>query len=119
VVLPVVRRSACAVIAIAAGLSVAQAAEVNIYTTREPGLVQPLLDAFTASTGTKVNTVFLKEGIPERVASEGDKSPADVLMTVDIGNLVPRSRRTCAIRMATGSPCRNAHGYFMSRRIST
>jgi iron(III) transport system substrate-binding protein len=82
------RRSACALIVLASGISAAEAAEVNIYTTREPGLIQPLLDAFTASTGTKVNTVFLKEGIPERVAAEGDKSPADVLMTVDIGNLV-------------------------------
>jgi len=88
VTVSVLGRAACAIIALATGMSAAQAAEVNIYTTREPGLIQPLLDAFTASTGTKVNTVFLKEGIPERVASEGDKSPADVLMTVDIGNLV-------------------------------
>ncbi len=41
----------------------ASAAELNIYTTREPGLIQPLLDAFTAATGTKVNTVFLKDGL--------------------------------------------------------
>lgn len=76
-----------AVIALA-GTSSAQSAEINLYTTREPGLVQPLLDSFTASTGVKVNTIFLKEGIAERMAAEGDKSPADVLMTVDVGNLV-------------------------------
>ncbi|CAN7596731.1 Fe(3+) ABC transporter substrate-binding protein [Pararhizobium sp. LjRoot235] len=64
------------------------AAELNIYTTREPGLIQPLLDAFTAATGTKVNTVFLKDGLVERVAAEGEGSPADILMTVDAGNLV-------------------------------
>lgn len=64
------------------------AAELNIYTTREPGLIQPLLDSFTAATGTKVNTVFLKDGLVERVAAEGENSPADVLMTVDAGNLV-------------------------------
>ncbi|WP_407692066.1 Fe(3+) ABC transporter substrate-binding protein [Rhizobium gallicum] len=63
------------------------AAELNIYTTREPGLIQPLLDAFTTSSGIKVNTVFLKDGLAERVASEGESSPADVLMTVDVGNL--------------------------------
>lgn len=61
--------------------------EVNIYTTREPGLIQPLLDAYTEKTGVKVNTVFLKDGMPERVASEGESSPADLLMTVDAGNL--------------------------------
>ncbi len=66
----------------------ASAAEVNIYTTREPGLIQPLLDSFTASTGIAVNTVFLKDGLAERVASEGESSPADILMAVDAGNLV-------------------------------
>lgn len=62
-------------------------AEVNLYTTREPGLVQPLLKAYTASTGVKVNTIFLKDGLAERVASEGSRSPADVLMAVDFGNM--------------------------------
>src|SRR5690606_32099384 len=49
---------------------------------------QPLLDEFTKDTGIKVNTVFVKDGLIERVKAEGDKSPADVLMTVDIGNLL-------------------------------
>lgn len=66
----------------------ASANEVNIYTTREPGLIQPLLDVYKEKTGTTVNTVFLKDGLVERVSSEGDKSPADILMTVDAGNLV-------------------------------
>lgn len=65
----------------------ALAAEVNLYTTREPGLIQPLLDAFSQSSGIKVNTVFVKDGLAERVAAEGKRSPADVLMTVDFGNL--------------------------------
>ncbi|MFC0218329.1 iron(III) transport system substrate-binding protein [Pseudochelatococcus lubricantis] len=75
-------------LAVVAGTSGAMAAELNLYTTREPGLIQPLLDAFTKSTDIKVNTIFLKDGLAERVASEGDKSPADLLMTVDAGNLV-------------------------------
>src|SRR5690606_845372 len=66
----------------------ATAQEVNLYTTREPGLIQPLLDEFTNYTNIKVNTVFVKDGLIERVKAEGDKSPADVLMTVDIGNLL-------------------------------
>jgi len=70
------------------GVSAAAAQEVNLYTTREPGLIKPLLDGFTKATGTKVNAVFLKEGIAERMAAEGARSPADLLMTVDIGNLV-------------------------------
>ena len=65
----------------------AGAQELNLYTTREPGLVQPLIESFTKTTGIKVNTIFVKDGLPERLAAEGTKSPADVLMAVDFGNL--------------------------------
>ncbi len=65
-----------------------QAGEVNLYTTREPGLVQPLLESFTRDTGIKVNTVFVRDGLPEKLRAEGERSPADVLMTVDTGNLL-------------------------------
>jgi iron(III) transport system substrate-binding protein len=66
----------------------ASAQELNLYTTREPGLIKPLMDAFSKSTGIKVNSVFVKDGLAERVTAEGDKSPADMLMTVDLGNLI-------------------------------
>ena len=65
----------------------AQNKELNLYTTREPGLIQPLIDAFTTSSGIKINTIFVKDGLPERLAAEGERSPADVLMAVDFGNL--------------------------------
>lgn len=75
--------------AAAAALFAAPAiADVNVYTTREPGLIKPLLDAFTARTGIAVNAVFVEQGLPERVEAEGANSPADILMTVDIGNLI-------------------------------
>ena len=73
---------------LAFGASVAQAAEVNLYTTREPVLIQTLLTEFTQKTGVKVNTVFIKDGLLERVKAEGRRSPADVMLTVDFGNLV-------------------------------
>jgi len=65
----------------------ASAAEVNVYTTREPGLIQPLFDAFTAETGTKVNVLFGKSELVERIAAEGANSPADLLITVNVGTL--------------------------------
>jgi iron(III) transport system substrate-binding protein len=74
--------------ALAFSAGAVSAAEINIYTTREPGLIQPLIDAYTKSSGVKVNTVLLKDGLAERVLSEGASSPADVLMAVDAGNLV-------------------------------
>jgi iron(III) transport system substrate-binding protein len=61
--------------------------EVNIYSYRQPFLIQPLLDAFTAETGINTNVVFASNGLGERIAAEGDNSPADVLLTVDIGRL--------------------------------
>lgn len=64
------------------------AQEVSIYTTREPGLIQPILDAFSAETGVAVNTVYLQDGLIERVSAEGASSPADILMTVDFGALI-------------------------------
>lgn len=66
----------------------AMAAEVNLYTTRESPLIKPLLDAFKKDTGIEVNTVFVADGLLERVQAEAEQSPADVLMTVDIGNLL-------------------------------
>lgn len=71
-----------------ASLASAQEQQVSLYTTREPGLIKPLLEAFTKSSGVKVNAIFFKDGMAERVAAEGQRSPADVLMTVDIGNLI-------------------------------
>ena len=79
---------AAAASAAAASAAAAPAGEVSLYTTREPKLIQPLLDEFTKDTGVKVKTVFVKDGLIERVKAEGDRSPADVLMTVDIGNLL-------------------------------
>lgn len=61
--------------------------EVNIYSYRQPFLIQPLLDAFTEKTGIKTKVIFAKKGLVERVAAEGKNSPADVLLTVDIGRL--------------------------------
>lgn len=67
--------------------------EVNVYTTREPGLIQPLFEAFTAESGVKVNAIFVESGIVERVEAEGANSPADILMTVDYGNLIDLTDR--------------------------
>lgn len=63
------------------------AQEVNVYSYRQPELVQPLFDAFTEKTGISVNSVFLNKGMAERLKAEGKRSPADLAFTVDIGRL--------------------------------
>ncbi len=62
-------------------------ADVNVYTTRQPELIQPVVDAFTADTGIAVNLAFVEDGLVERLEAEGKRSPADLVMTVDIANL--------------------------------
>lgn len=82
-----------AVLASAAPSAFAQSGEVNIYSYREPGLMQPLLDRFTAETGIKANVLYAGDGLLERVESEGELSPVDVVLTVDVGNLVAAKER--------------------------
>jgi iron(III) transport system substrate-binding protein len=81
----------------------AAAQSLNLYTTREPGLVEPLLEAFTEATGISVNTIFVQQGLAERVAAEGTRSPADVLMTVDIGNLIDLVDRGLTQRVSSAA----------------
>ena len=61
--------------------------EVNVYSYRQPSLIQPLFEAFTGATGVKVNLVSADKGLIERLQQEGANSPADLLFTVDIGRL--------------------------------
>ena len=83
------RAAVLASFALALGASTAALADgvVNIYTYRQPELIQPVLDAFTAETGVKTEVLFLDKGLEERILAEGANSPADVIMTVDIARL--------------------------------
>jgi len=79
---------ATAVVFAALGASALQAAEeVNVYTYRETKLVQPIFEAFTKDTGVKVNVISASSGLEQRMKAEGANSPADVLLTVDIGRI--------------------------------
>ena len=68
-------------------LSIRPVGDVNVYTYRESKLIQPLFDAFTKDTGIKVNVISASSGLEQRIKTEGANSPADVLLTVDIGRL--------------------------------
>jgi iron(III) transport system substrate-binding protein len=61
--------------------------EVSLYSYRQPDLVQPALDAFTKETGIAVNVLYLDKGLIERMKIEGENSPADVILTVDVARL--------------------------------
>ena len=63
------------------------AKEINIYSHRQPFLINPFLELFTEETGIKTNVVYSKKGLAQRLKAEGENSPADVILTVDIGRL--------------------------------
>lgn len=116
---------ACALMAIPA---LGSTQELNLYTTREPALIAPLLAAFTERSGVKVNTLFLKDGLGERVASEGSRSPADVLMAVDFGNLTdladkgvtqPVSSEPLSSTVPAALRDANGHWFALSMRART
>ena len=71
----------------AAAPALAQSGEVNVYTYRERNLIQPIFEAFTKDTGIKVNVISASSGLEQRIKTEGANSPADVLLTVDIGRI--------------------------------
>ena len=66
----------------------ALAQEVVVYSARNEQLIKPLFDAYTRETGVAVKFITDKEGpLMARLKAEGRNTPADVLLTVDAGNL--------------------------------
>ncbi len=83
----VMRASIFATLIVGTTLPALATEEVNLYSERQPFLMAPLLEAFRADTGIEVNMVYIKKGMQERLKSEGANSPADLVLTSDIGNL--------------------------------
>ena len=115
------RPVALAACVLAAAGPAISAESLTLYTTREPGLIQPLIAAFSAQSKIQVNTVFVKDGLLERVKAEGARSPADVLMTVDVGNLldlveggVTQPVKSGALESAIPANLRGADGQWFS-----
>lgn len=86
----------------------ANSQEVNVYSYRQPELIQPLTDAFTKRTGIAVNVAFLKKGLIERLKAEGSRTPADLVFTVDI------SRLNAVVEAGLTQPVQNE---FLSKNI--
>lgn len=69
-------------------LEAREAESVVVYSARIEKLIRPMFDAFTAKTGLKVEYFTASEAeLFERLKAEGPHTPADILMTVDAGNL--------------------------------
>ena len=62
--------------------------EIVVYTSRKEHLIKPLFDRFTKETGIQIRYITDSAGpLLARIQAEGENSPADILMTVDAGNL--------------------------------
>jgi iron(III) transport system substrate-binding protein len=66
-----------------AGSGAAAQSVVNIYSYREPQLIEPLLQRFKAETGIATRVIYAPSGLIERISAEGRNSPADVLLTAE------------------------------------
>jgi iron(III) transport system substrate-binding protein len=68
--------------------ALAQERVLNLYSSRHYQTDEALYAGFTKQTGIKVNRIEAAEDpLIERIRSEGERSPADVLVTVDAGRL--------------------------------
>ncbi len=66
----------------------AQAETVTVYSARNEQLIKPLFDVYSKETGVEIRFVTGTEGaLLERLRAEGSNTPADMLITVDAGNL--------------------------------
>jgi iron(III) transport system substrate-binding protein len=82
--------------------------EVNVYSARKEYLIKPLLDRFTEQTGVEVNLVTARAGaLLQRLKSEGRNTPADLLVTVDAGNL-HRAKAAGLLQPVESSALQNA-----------
>ncbi|MFM5464672.1 Fe(3+) ABC transporter substrate-binding protein [Aeromonas simiae] len=63
------------------------AQEVNVYSNRQDELIKPIITQFERESGIKVNLVFAKDGLTERLQREGKLTPADLMLTTDISRL--------------------------------
>jgi iron(III) transport system substrate-binding protein len=107
----------------------AQAEEiVNVYSYRQPSLIEPLLNAFTEETRIKVNLIFAEKGLIERMVQEGANSPADILLTADVGRLVEAQDKGLSqpvkdeeieknVPRALSDPAGNWYGLTMRARV--
>ncbi len=67
----------------------AQQKVLNLYSSRHYQTDEALYANFEKATGIKINRIEAQEDpLIERIKSEGEKSPADILITVDMGRLL-------------------------------
>lgn len=91
-----------------------------VYTSRQSHLIDPLFERFTAETGIEIDYITDAEApLIERLVAEGGRTPADVFMTVDAGNLWYATERSvlqplesAALEAAVPAHLRDPEGHW-------
>lgn len=82
------RALAASLFTVLATTTVAQAESITLYSSRIEQLIKPILDQYTKETGVEIKMLTDNgNALIERLAAEGASTPADLLITVDVGNL--------------------------------
>ncbi|GAB4336179.1 MAG: extracellular solute-binding protein [Desulfobulbaceae bacterium] len=103
----------------------AGATELTVYSARKEHLIKPVFDAYTSETGVRIR--YLTDKAPsllQRLKAEGKRSPADILITVDAGNLwhaaregVLQSVRSPLLEENVPAHLRDPEGYWYGLSI--
>ena len=113
---PSARRAALALLVATIGLAAAPAAlaqaaskVLNVYNWSDY-IADDTIKNFEKETGIKVNVIFAEKGLIERIQAEWRNSPADVLLTVDVGNLTQATDAGIAQPVAELTPMMTVKG---------
>jgi iron(III) transport system substrate-binding protein len=117
-------KAMAAALCLSSSATFAAAQEVNLYSAREPALIKPVIDAFTAETGIKINVIFAQNGLEERIVAEGANSPADLLLSVDVSRLVQATElgitqpiNSAVLNAAVPANLRDANGQWFAATV--
>lgn len=82
------KKTLIALIGLAIALPVYATETITVYSARKEHLIKPLFDIYTEKTGVQIRYITDKAApLLARIKAEGANTPADMLMTVDAGNL--------------------------------
>lgn len=90
----------------------AHADKLTVYSYRQPFLVEPLFERFTRKTGIKVNVLYAKKGLIERLKLEGRNGPADILLASSTLRLVEAKEANLTRTISSRKVTRNIPAVF-------
>ena len=73
---------------------------LKIYSERQPFLIEPLIKAYEKNSGTKVEWIFAKKGLVQKIILEKDNPIGDVFLSSDISRLIDVSEAGASIKLS-------------------